>query len=126
MHLNCYTVALTTDGSGDATGYTEPATGFVRAIRYIPNASTPLDTNADLTVTGNTTGIGVVTKANIGTSAFTVMPRGATASAVDGSALTFDGTRAVNDLIPVANEAVKVVIANGAATKSGTFYVYVG
>lgn len=126
MHLNCYTVSVTTDSSGDATRYTAPATGFVRAIRYVPHGTTPLDTNADVTVTGNTSGIGVYTKANIGTSAFTVQPRAACASAVDGAALTYDGTRVVNDLIPVADEAIKVVVAQGADTKSGTFYIYVG
>lgn len=126
MHLTCYTVAVTTDSSGDATRYTAPATGFVRAIRYVPHGSTPLDTNADVTVTGNTSGIAIIAVTNIGTSALNLYPRAATVTTANAAALYAAGGTAVNDLIPVADEAIKLVVAQGADTKSGTFYIYVG
>jgi hypothetical protein len=118
-------VAVTTDGSGNATGYTEPVSGWVAAIAYVPHASTPLDTGADITITGNTSGIPIVTITDLGTVAVTVHPRAATKSTAAAAALYAAGGTAVNDRIPVADEAIKIVVASGAATKSGTFHVYV-
>uniref|UniRef100_A0A6M3J773 Uncharacterized protein n=1 Tax=viral metagenome TaxID=1070528 RepID=A0A6M3J773_9ZZZZ len=120
------TVAVTTNGSGAATGYTPPVSGLVRAITYVPHASTPLDTNADIVVTGNTSGMAILTKANIGTSAVQWHPRAATAAVGDGSALLYaSGGTSVCDLIPVGEEAIKIVVSSGDNTKSGTFYVFV-
>jgi hypothetical protein len=120
------TVAVTTNGSGAATGYTPPVSGLVRAIAYVPHATTPIDTNGDIVVTANTSGMAILTKANIGTSAVQWFPRAATVAVGDGSALLYAaGGSAVCDAIPVADEAVKIVVSNGADTKSGTFYVFV-
>lgn len=118
-------VALTTASDGSATGYTEPLSGFVRAIRYVPHGSTPLDTNADATITADTTGLAILTITNIGTSALNIYPRAATASIANAAALYAAAGTAVNDLIPVCEERIKVVIAQGADTKSGTFWFYV-
>lgn len=123
-----HSVAVTTDGSGNATGYTgSVANGPIRAVRYVPDGSAPLDTGADVTVTLETTGHGVLTQADIGTSAFSRFPRIGIHDAADGGAVLFvAGGEPVTDHIYAANERIKVVIANGGDTKSGTFIFTVG
>lgn len=119
-------VAVTTNGSGAATSYTTPVSGLIHAIAYVPDGTSPLDTGADIVVSGHTSGMAILTKANIGTSAVQWHPRVGTAAVADGSALLYAaGGAAVCDKIPVASEAVKIVVANGGDTLSGTFYVFI-
>lgn len=117
-------VTVTTDSSGDATGYTEPVSGYVHAIRYTPDGSTPLDTNADVTVTAATTGLAILTVTNLGTAALNLYPRAATVSTAGAAALYAAGGTAVNDRIPVCDERITFTVAQGGNAKSGTFDVY--
>jgi hypothetical protein len=57
MDIERHELTLTTDSSGDATGDTGQVTGRVLQVRYVPHATTPLDTNADLTITGEASGV---------------------------------------------------------------------
>lgn len=118
-----HTIAVTTDGSGDATVYSQPTFGTIVAIRYVPNASTPLDSAASLTVTDNGTGLQALSMSSLGAGARDFWPRAFTMNTT-GTVATYNGTQNVLDLVPVAG-AVKVVVASGGATKSGTVYVYV-
>ena len=121
-----HAISVTTNSSGAFTGYTPVSSGYVRAISYVPHGATPLDTNADIVVSGNTSSIPVLTQANIGTAARTWHPRAATHAVADGAAALYAaGGTAVNTDVPVADESVKLVVANGGDTLSGTFYVYV-
>jgi len=119
-----HSVTLTSAADGSATGYIGPVTGFVHALRYVPHGSTPLDTNADVTITAETTGAAILTITNIGTSALNLYPRAATVSVANAAALYAAAGQAVNDRIPVCEERVKFVVAQGADTKTGTFYLY--
>ena len=119
-------VPVTTDASGDATAYSEEVTGRVLQMRYVPDGTSPLDTGADIVVTGDVSGAEILTQADIGTSAFTAAPRQATHNAVDGTAANYAATFPVNDYVWVAQERIKVVVANGGNTLSGTFVFYVG
>lgn len=118
-----HSVTLTSAADGSATGYIGPVTGFIHALRYVPHGSTPLDTNADVTITAEVTGAAILTITNIGTSALNLYPRAATASVANAAAL-YAATFPVNDRIPVCEERIKFVVAQGADTKTGTFYVY--
>lgn len=119
-----HAVAVTTDGSGNATAYSPSTYGVVVAIRYVPAAVSPLASGATLTVTDNATGIQVLAVTSLGVgSGRDFWPR-AFVMNTTGTAATFDGTRPILDLVPVAG-AVKVVIASGGAAASGTVYVYV-
>ena len=118
-----HAVAVTTDGSGDATVYSTPTYGTVVAVRYVPDGSTPLDSAADITISDNGTGLGVLTVTNVGPVARDFWPRAFTMNTT-GTNATYDGTRNVLDLVPVAG-AVKVVVASGGASKIGTLYIYV-
>lgn len=120
-----HTVAITTAADGSATAYTPVVSGYLRAIAYVPHASTPLDTNADVTITANTSGLALLTITNIGLSALSIHPRAATVGVTNVAALYAAAGTAVNTEIPVADEAIKVVVAQGNSAKSGTFYVYV-
>lgn len=111
-------ITITTDGSGDATVYLgSRLRGRVHAIKYAPG---DLDTGADLTITGETTAVEILVKANAGTSTVWYYPRVIPNKNTDGSAFT--------DLaadIHVLNERIKVVAAQGGDTKTGTITAYV-
>jgi hypothetical protein len=93
----------------------------------VPHASTPLDTGADVTITLETTGHGVLTQADIGTAAFSSYPRVGVHDAADGAAVLYAGAgEPVTDLIHAAQERIKVVVANGGDELSGTFIFTVG
>ena len=121
--MGVHTVSLATDASGDQTVYTAPTFGRVVAIRYVPDATDPMDTTSDLTITDNATGIQLLTATNLGAGARDWFPRAAMLTTT-GVAITYDGTREVHDEVPVAG-AIKVVVAQGGASNEGALYVYV-
>lgn len=105
--------AIDTDSSGAATVYLgSRIRGRLVAIKYAPGT---LDTGADLTITGETSGIPIMTKSNAGTSDAFFYPRAIPNKVADGSAFTD-----VPEMIPLVNERIKVVVAQGGNTKSGT------
>lgn len=124
--MDRYVVSITTNASGAATSYTGSAvSGRIDSIRYVPHATTPLDTGADLVISGEDSGAPILTITNIGTSAVTFAPRQAVCG-VTGTASLYaaDGT-AVQDRIGVANERIKIVTANGGDALSGKIHITV-
>jgi len=115
-------VAVVTDGSGDGVGYTTRAvTGRIEYIRYV---KTDFADGVDFDVTLETSGIIVWAQDNVNAAAV-VWPRTPLHSTA-GVALTYDGTYPVTGHVYVAGERVKIVVAQGGNTKSGTFYVGLG
>jgi hypothetical protein len=112
------TIVVTTDAGGDATAYTPVIRGTIESVQYVKD---DFATGVDFDVTLETTGIVVWDEDDVDASTF-VAPRAATHSIV-GAAATYDGTRPVLDKIPVAHERVKIVVASGGDTKTGTFRV---
>lgn len=112
------TVGPTTAG-GAATNYSEAIRGNITRLRYTPDATSPLDTGGDLTITDEDSDASIIVITNIGTSAVEFAPRMPTHSAA-GVASTYDGTRAVTDPrgIPVFGR-VKVVTASGGTSVTG-------
>lgn len=115
-------VSITTDAAGDFTGHTKVTNGFVRAVRFI---DTDLDDTADITVTCGASGAAIVTLTNQAATT-TVAPQQATHSTAGAAALYAAGGTAVNAPIPVADETIKVVVAQGGNAKTGTLHIYVG
>lgn len=110
MYVQRQSIAVTTDGSGNFTGYTEVVTGKVVSIFYVPDAVVPLDTNADVVFTEEDTTQPIVTKANIGLTAFSLSPRQPTHAVADGSALLYAaGGTAVTDGIVIGGSRIKLV-----------------
>ena len=120
------TLAIVTDSGGNWSGYTGDIVGFVVAIRYVPDAGVPLDTGADLTITASGSGLAILTATDIGTVAKEWYPRAAICSVVGAAALYAAGGAAVLDNIPVADESIKVVVAQGGTSKQGTLHFYLG
>jgi hypothetical protein len=126
MYIERHVLDLTVTAGGAATVYTP----WLRACRvlqisYVPDATTPLDTGADLTITGETSGTAIATLSNIGTSAFTKVPRQPT-HGLTGTALVYAGTDPVSEPVLIAGERIKVVVAQGGASKIGTLHIFVG
>jgi len=119
-----YEVPVQTNASGAATAYTPHVSGVVRTIRYTPTAATPLDANADVTVTAESSGLSIWSCTNIGAAAVTAHVRAALVSVANAALLHAAGGTPVTDSIPVANERIKVVVAQGDDTKTGHFHVY--
>lgn len=112
-------VTVTTDAAGAATGYTEAVNGTVSAIEY---TKVDFDNGSTITVSQDRSGETIWTEANVNASAIR-RPRAATHSTAGAAALYAAGGAAVNDKIAVVDSRIKVVIASGGNTKTGTFTV---
>lgn len=122
MYAERHEVPLTTDASGDATGYTPVITGRILGVRYVKD---DFADGVDFEITLEATGETVWDEDNVNASA-TRSPRQATHSTAGVAALYASGGEAVGGYIVAANDRVKIVVANGGDTKSGTFHVIVG
>lgn len=116
-----FTVPVTTDAGGDATAYTPNFTGKISQIRYV---ATDFTAGVDFTVTVEGTGENVWVELNVNASK-TVAPRQATHDTAGVASLYAAAGEPVEDKIAVANDRVKIVVAAGGATKTGTFHVLV-
>lgn len=119
MRIAVHTINVTTDASGDYESDPIPVDGFLMRLSYKPSGS-PLDTGADVTLTETLTGLTIYSQANIGTSAFTKLPRKFIANAADGA-----DSATIFDLIPI-NDKVTLTIASGGNALTGTFYMVIG
>lgn len=117
-----YTVTATTDGSGDATVYTPTVNGRILNVIY---TKTDYADGVDFTITLEDTGIGLWTESNVNASA-TRSPHQLTHSQVGAELDYAAGGSKVETDIWAADERVKIVVANGGATKVGVFDVIVG
>lgn len=112
-------VTLVTDASGDATGYSPVITGRIQSIVYV---ATDYAAGVDFTITGEATGETIWTELNVNASK-TVAPRQATHSTAGVAALYAAAGTAVNDYVALANDRVKIVIAQGGNAKTGAFHI---
>lgn len=116
-------VTLTTDASGDATGYLELFTGHIKAIRY---TKVDFATGVDFTITTEDTAQTVWTETNVDASEL-IYPQ-ANTQVTDGKTRVGEASPGVTESgvygqpIPVVNERIKIVVANGGNTKTGSFY----
>lgn len=110
-----------TDGSGAATAYIGPLTGYLQQIRYI---KTDYTDGVDFTITAEGTGQTIWAENDVNAAAQR-QPRMPTHSTAGVAALYASGGVAVNDRIALSRDRVKIVIAAGGATKTGQFEVIV-
>ena len=121
-YIQRHTITLTTDASGDVTAYTsDPITGKINAIKY---TKTDFANGVDFTVTGESSGIAIWTGTDVNAST-TVAPRQATHSTAGAAALYAAGGTAVNDLIAISKERIKIVVAQGGNAKTGTLDIII-
>lgn len=121
-YIQRLTVAVTTAADGSATAYTDgPVTGKISQVRY---AKTDFADGVDFTITSEATSETIWAESDVNASA-TRAPRQATHSTAGVAALYAGGGSAVLAPIAVANDRIKIVIAAGGDTKTGTFHVMV-
>lgn len=111
---------IVTDASGDATvylfhGINRKLNGFISVIKYTPGT---IDTGADLVITGESNGIPILTITNAGTSDVFYYPRALANAVADAAAAT-----ASSEYIPIKDDRIKVVVAQGGAAKTGQIEV---
>lgn len=125
MHVERHTVIPVTDAAGAATYYTPVVTGRVLSVQYVKAGSGNYTDGVDFTITAETTGQGIWTESNVNASAIRA-PRQPTHDAVGAASLYAATGEPVEDYIYLAQERVKIVLASGGDTKTGTFYITIG
>ena len=123
MFFKQQTVSITTDASGNGTGFTEVVNGRVLAIIYAPDGTTPYSNNFQAVFTTDVSLQAVLTKSQAtATNPYSIYPKVQNGAVVDGSSIA-----ATFDFIPLAgSERVKIVISGGGNTKTGQFTVILG
>src|SRR3954453_12983783 len=121
MATRRFIVPITTAADGSATAYTPYLSGKIAAIHYL---KTDFADGVDFTITAEATGQTLWTEADVN-AAKVCMPRGATHSTAGVAALYAASGTAVNDLIRLSRDRVKIVIASGGNAKLGAFHVVV-
>lgn len=116
MNVVRHTVDLVTATGGGATAYSPTVTGRIGAIVYTKDGSVPLASTADITITAEATGETVWSEANVNATK-SVRPV-APATTTTGAASSLTETP-----IWVSNDRVKIVVAQGGNTKSGSFQI---
>jgi hypothetical protein len=114
-------VTVTTAADGSATVFMPRLSGLVHQIHYI---KTDFADGVDFTITSEETGQSLWTESNVNAAAVKA-PRQATHTQA-GVAATLDGTVAALEPIGIANDRIKIVIAQGGNAKSGTFHFLIG
>lgn len=112
------TVEILTLTTGVGTGYTPSLNGKIKSIQYVKD---DYASNSTFTITGNKTGLAILTESGINASA-TRAPR-MPVHEQDGTAKTYDQTQPVSDHICISNEKIKIVVSAGGSEKNGIFYV---
>ena len=119
-----YQFNIQTNSAGAWSQTLSPRAGHFRQYRYVPDGTSPLDTDADLDIAGAQTGFVYANQDNIGTSAFQKLPRYATADETGTASLYAATGEPVEGVMAVA-EPITATIANGASTKKGVLYVWI-
>ena len=118
-YVQRHVVSITTAADGSQTAYSPVVTGKLSQIRYV---KTDFADGVDFTITAEATGETLWIDTNINASE-TVAPRQPTNDTAGAAALYAGGGSAVLDKIALANDRVKIVIASGGDTKTGTFHI---
>jgi hypothetical protein len=116
MYVRRVTINATTDGSGDATVYSGRVTGKVLGVAYVKD---DFADGVDFTITTEASGETVWAQENVNASAVKYPRRLVQDTVGVDIAATYDS-------IYMGNDRLKIVIASGGATKSGTFYLLMG
>ena len=127
MYLTRHRISVTTDGDGDGTGYSDtPANGEVKQIVYTKDATTPYADTVDFDVTAETSGAILLAEDNVTATAQRAPMQATHLNSSGAAALYASGGTAVLAPVVIANERIKVVVANGGGTKTGVFEYTLG
>lgn len=119
-----YKVTATTAADGTVTAYTPRLSGKIHQIEYLKDGANGYSNGVDFAITGEATGVNLWTQSDVNASAV-VAPRQPTHSQVGAASLFAAGGTNVQDRVALANDRVKIVIAQGGNAKTGVFHVLV-
>ncbi|QEH81184.1 hypothetical protein EIK56_25110 [Sphingomonas sp. C8-2] len=114
-------VEVTTDASGNAAALSPRISGEIHQIEYV---KTDFADGVDFTIEGEATGVDLWVESNVNASAARA-PRQPTHSQAGAALLYASGGTAVADRIAIANDRVKIGIAQGGNAKKGTFHILI-
>ena len=127
MPTQLVTIPVTTDGAGNfSIKIWAPNAPRLRQYRYVPDGGTPLDTTADITLVCARSGFSYINQLNIGTTAFQKLPRAATHDETGAASLYAAAGEPVEDAMATGPGELTFTVAQGGATKAGTFYFWFG
>jgi hypothetical protein len=116
-----YRLVVTTAADGTATAFSPRIAGKIHAIRYV---KTDFATGVDFAITADATGENIWTESNVDATTDRY-PRAPTHSQAGAAALYAAGGAAVLSPIAIASDKIKIVIAQGGNTKTGTFHILI-
>lgn len=114
-------LTVTTASDGTVVAYSPRIAGKIHAIHYV---KTDFADGVDFTITAEATGENIWTESNVNASTVRY-PRAATHSQAGVAALYASGGTGVLEPVAIANDRVKISIAQGGNAKSGTFHILV-
>ena len=114
MKLSRFTVNVTTDDQGDAVAYSPQCNGLVRTVEYVKPTSDGLDAATDIDIIADVSGAVIWTNDDLSDSKV-IHPL---AQAQDNTGADIVGAYAP---ICLADERIKITVANGGNTLSGQF-----
>ena len=114
MKLSRFTVNVTTDDQGDAVAYSPQCNGLVRTVEYVKPTSDGLDVATDIDIIADVSGAVIWTNDDLSASKV-IHPL---APAQDNTGADIAGAYAP---ICLADERIKITVANGGDTLSGQF-----
>jgi len=114
MKLSRFTVNITTDDQGDAVAYSPQCNGLVRTVEYVRPTSSGLDAATDIDIIADVSGAVIWTNDDLSASKV-IHPL---AQAQDNTGADIVGAYAP---ICLADERIKITVANGGNTLSGQF-----
>lgn len=121
MHKSVINLVGSADGTG--TFYSEVISGQIMSVSYVKPGTNPLADTVDMTITVEGTGQAVLSQSNVSAS-FQLAPRMPVCDVAGAASLYAANGEAVEDYIAMANDRIKVVLADaGAATKAGKLVV---
>jgi hypothetical protein len=118
------TLSVTTAADGSATKFMNKVSGKIHSVQYLKDGANAYADGVDFTLTAESTGESVWNEANVNASAVRY-PRAPVHSQAGAAALYASGGTAVLDKIAIANDRIKIVIAQGGNAKVGKFIVLV-
>lgn len=114
MRLTRVSVAVVTDDLGAAVAYSPQCNGLVRTVEYVKPTSDGLDAATDIDIIADVSGAVIWTNDDLASSKV-IHPL---AQAQDNTGADIVGAYAP---ICLADERIKITVANGGDTLSGTF-----
>jgi hypothetical protein len=117
MSIRRHKANVTTEYGGDAEAYSPRISGKLVSVRYVKD---DFENGVDFVLTSENTGATIWSEDDVNASA-TRYPRVATQTTAGGAA-TYNGTQTVNGKILLAQDRVKIEVADGGNETSGTFH----